>query len=376
MKSLSHFGCRGRFRFRRRAARISPVLLAVLVCFGLALGGVGYLVVNRYANPGGDRATQKPSDAEISEELGELQQQFQSAMQENLDPARLEARVADFTRRHPEQTDGHVLLAQIHAHMLKWGQAYTSLTRALADRPNEVELCKMAGACAAKLNRLELAEQHYQDAVRATGDAADYTVYAALGQIYLAMDNTDLAEQAFNRALKAPGPGEEPNYMHEARSGLADVAGLRKDFETAHEQIDRAIRLGNADSSADLPAYHIQKARLYMDAGQDTDAVTMLSHTWIAYPDARWRIESARLRARLYERASEMDKAVNHIAMVCDYHQRNPGRVNRVVSNFFALLARWQIKAGQTEPAGISLHNLETLAPDHPELPELRKQLN
>lgn len=376
MKSQYQCVCRKRFQLRRCAGGISPKLLAVLLGFGLALGGVGYLLLDRYANPGRDDGSQsKATAAEIAAELALLQEEFQTAMQERLGLSRLEARVSDFTRRYPEQTDGHVLLAQIHARMLKWEQAYKSLTRALADKPNEVELNKMAGACAAKLNRLELAERHYLDAVRATGDAADCTVYAALGQIYLAMDNADQADQAFQRALKAPGPGEEPNYMHEARSGLADVAALRNDFEAAHEQIDRAIRLGNADSSADLVAYHIQKARLYMDAGQDDDAVTMLSHTWTAYPDARWRIESARLRARLYEQASELDKAVNHIATVCDYHQRDTGRMDRAVSNFVALLARWQIKAGQTEPASISLHNLQTLAPDHPELPELRKQL-
>lgn len=361
---------------RRSAGRLSPVALAVLVLLSICIGAVAYLAIQGDKAPGENTTKRTTQSAQqIADELAALQQEFQTVLQEKLDLPRFEARARDFAKRNPGETDGHVLLAQVRMQMQRWEEAYASWLRALEDMPEGFELNKMAGFCAVKLDRLAVAEQHYRDAVRVSGDAADCDVYAALGRLMIARGDTDAAELSFKRALDAPAPGEKTNWKHAAYAGLADVASLRGDLETAIQHIDLAINLANADSQADRAGYFIQKARIYRDAGQPEQAVAMLIFAWDQEPDAQWRIESARLRAALHEQAGELEKAVRHVAFVCDYHQRDPDRRDRIVAEYVALLAEWQIKAGLKNQAMISLDNLATLAPEHARLPELRAKL-
>lgn len=354
----------------RRWAQRLALGLTLAVLAGLLLPGCG-----------GDDETESSSkrqanSQDIENELAALQNEFQSAINEFDALPRIEARVLRFTRQYPKESGGYVLLAQVQMRQNDWEGAYDAWVKALQYDPDAFELCKMAGFCAARQGRLKQAEGHYRHAIEVAGDAADCDVYAALGRLYLAMDDPDRAEEAFNRALKAPGAGEEMNWKYEAYSGLANVASERGEFAQAHRLIDEALQRAKDISTADLDGYRIQKARIYMDAGEDADALEMLAvYTWAESPDAQWRIESARLRAKLYERAGQLDKAVNHIALVCDYHQRDPDRRDEQVADFYALLAEWQIKAGQTEAARISLHNLQTLMPEHPQINVLRQKL-
>lgn len=349
---------------------IGLAVLAVVVLAGI------YVVLQQSGGGGGNKDKPPISQEAIDLKLGELQQDFQTALQENLDLARIEARAGVFVKDFPDQAGGHVLLAQTQMGLRKWPQAHASWGRALEIEGNAFELCKMAGFCAVKLGAYEDARQHYLDAVEASGGRADNEVFAALGRLHLTLGDDKASEQAFNQALQAPGAGEKTNWKHEAHSGLADVAAVRKDFEAAHASVDSAIRLGKLDGDADVPGYQIQKARLYLDAGKDEDAKTVLVYAWQAYPQSQKRIESARLRARLYERADELTRAVNHIALVCDTHQRDPERKDHELAELYALLAEWQIKDGQKDAARTSIHNLETVAPLHPVIKTLRDQLN
>lgn len=359
---------------RRASARVT-----IPVVVGLAIAAVGGAVLAWVLLlRGGDGQTIEPTtmtQAAIDADLATLQEDFKTALQEKRDLTRVLARTKRFTEQHPDQLAGHILLAQTQMREQRWGPAYASWTRALELGPGVYEQYKMAGFCAARLDRLEQALGHYQDAVDAAGDRADYEVFASIGRLHLAMDNPDAAEQAFTRALNAPGTGDKTNWKHPGYAGLANVAAVRGEFEQAHQHIDRAIKLANLDSNADLVGYHLQKARLYLDADQPDNALAMLTTTWQQFDDAQERIESARLRAALYERADQTDKAVTHIAYVCDLHQRDPDRKDPVLAEFYALLAKWQLKAGQTQNARTSISNLRTLAPDHPDLAELKQEL-
>jgi len=344
--------------------------LALLIAVGV------YLAVSRSGetdHPVDVRLNLTPE--QIDERLGALQKEFQTVLQEKLDRARFEAKARLFTEQVPDEPAGHVLLAQVRMSLNKWEEAYTSWAHALESDPGAYELSKMAGFCAARLSRLEQAVKHYEAAAGSAGSATDCEVYAALGRLYLSLNQPEKAEAEFNLSLTAPAPGEKTNWKHDAYSGLADVAATRGDAEAALSWNDRAIKLAKVDSSADTVGYHIQKARIYMDLGRDDDALTMLTHTWQTYPDSQGRIESARLRAKLYERAGQLDKAVNHIALICDMHFNELERQDLVLADFFALLAEWQIKAGQKDQAKIALANLETLMPQHPKAASLKKQL-
>lgn len=356
---------------------MSPVVLIVLIVLGLGIGVVAYLVIDRLGDDARVAdARQRASADEIAAELAALQAEVNAAMNDGQALPRIEARVRDFTRRHPGPWEGHLLLAQVRLRLSKWQGAYDALTRALADRPNAEELNRLAGDCAAKLGRLDEAERHYREAVAAAGDAADSDMHAALGRLYIATDRIGPAEQAFRDSIAARhARGGDVNWRHKGHAGLADVAALRGDFDTAQREIDQALRFADSDSKADVTGYRIQKARLYMNADADEDAATMLAYAWSRDPDAQWRIESARLRATLYERAGEMDKAVNHVALVCDLVQLSEDRRDDALANLYALLARWQIKAGQPDAARVALDNARTLWPDQPQLEELRAQL-
>lgn len=358
----------------RRSVGFSNLeLLVAVVLLAIALTVVVLIVLNR-----GNSSTPTPpppSQEEIENELGLLQQAFQKAMQEDLGLTRVAAQARVFSEEYPDQQGGYVLLAQVRMGQQQWGDAYKAWGKALAFDDGAFELSKMAGLCAAKLGNMEQALTHYEQAVTATNGQADSEVYAALGRLQLSLENPDAAEQMFGKAAEARGPGEETNYKHEAYAGLADVAVVREDFDTALSWVDRAIRMAGIDSKADEAGYHIQKARIYMDAGRDEDAVTILSYTWSEYADAVTRIESARLRARLYERAGELNTAVDHIQSVTELQRLSETRNNETLANFTALLADWQIKAKRTSDARVSLHNLQTLMPDHPAISELKMRL-
>lgn len=358
---------------RRSAGQASLVWIGLVVLLALALSAVIYLALNRDAAQ--RNATPPATQEQIDQQLANLQTDLQTAMQEKHDLTRLAAQARAFTEEHPDQQGGYVLLAQTRMGLNQWEQAYTAMQRALAFDEQAFELCKMAGVCAAKLGQIEQAKAHYEQAVAATNDQADSEVYAALGQLHLALNDPDQAEQMFERAVQARGPGEETNYKHEAYAGLADVAAARQEFEPALTWIDRAIKMANLDSDADSAGYHIQKARIYMDADRDDDAVTMLSYTWSQFANTPWRIESARLRAKLYERANQLDAAVDYLQSITEWHRLAEDRNNETLANFTGLLADWQIKANRTDAARISLHNLKTLMPTHPAIDELQAKM-
>ena len=344
----------------------------------IAIGGavLAYVLLVSKSGTGPDNTTPALTQEEIDAKLGTLQEQFQSAMQEQQNLSRILARAKLFTEDHPEQVPGHILLAQLRMRMQEWEPAYESWTNALKLDPGVYEICKMAGFCAARLGRLNRALKHYEEAVDAAGDQADNEVFASIGQLHLSLGNLDAAEAAFTKSLNAPGAGEKTNWKHMGYSGLANVAAVRGDFEEAHQKIDRAIKFANSDSNADIVGYNIQKARLYLDERRPNDALLMLTTTWQQYNEATLRIESARLRARLYELKGELDQAVNHIAYVCQTHQTDPDRQDEMLADFYALLAEWQIKAGQKDAAKTSLQNLKTLEPEHPAIADLEASLS
>lgn len=357
----------------RYAAARWPVVASLA---GVALIA-GIIAVVQLTGPTQTRTSRaQPLTAEqINIRLTNLQEAFQAAMQEQQDLTRLRVRAVQLAERAGDVPSVHILLAQIHVAERDWALAYEAWARAIELDPSAFEVQKMAGFCAAKLGRLEQAQAHYQAAIDAAGGRADSEVYKSLGLLHLSQNQLDLAEQAFNQALQAPGPGEETNWKHAGHSGLADVAAQRGDFDQAHNRIDRAIRLAQMDSQADRIGYAIQKARLFMDADRDRDALVMLAQTWQDQPASQLRVESAELRALLYERADQLDQAVNHIAYVCNAYQAEADRDDRQGAALYALLAKWQIKAGRYDHARISIDNLQTLAPNHPRIEPLRSQL-
>lgn len=351
------------------------MLAALAVLAGVGLASVLFAVFRPSDNPEAGKPV-AVTQSEIDAELGALQEALQSALQEKKDLSRLYAKARLFTERFPGEPAGHVLLAQICLGSQRWSDAYLSWTRALELDPDGYELWKMAGFTAAKLGRLEESRAQYTQAAAIQGDRTDSDVFTSIGRLELVLGNLTEAEQAFTRALDAPGIGEKTNWKHEAYAGLADVASVRGDHDKAHELVDRAIKLAKIDSSADLAGYHIQKSRLYMDAGDHEQALTMLTHTWQLYPTSPQRIESAELRATLYEYAGDLARAVNHIAYVCETYQNNPQRIDDQLADYYALLATWQLKAGQLDAATTSVHNISTLVPTHPKLAELQQKLN
>lgn len=354
-------------------------MLPVIV--GLAVLAVGAAVVagvlllgapdRRGAGAQGPPASQQA----IDDRLGALQKQFQSALQEDRDLGRVFGRARLFTEDHPEEPAGHVLLAQVQMQTGRWSSAYESWSRALALDPGVFEVHKMAGFCAAKLGRLEQAVDHYRDAIELAGARADHEVHAALGRLYLSLGRPDDAEAAYEKSLDAPGAGNQTNWKHRGYAGLADVASVRGEYDLAQQHVDRALKLAKLDSKADTVGYRVQKARLYLDAGQPDHALAVLNDTARRDPDAALRIESTRLRAKLYEQAGDPERAVNHVASVCQLYQMQADRREDKLAALYALLAQYQIKAGRYDAASTSIANLETLTPKDPAIAPLRQAL-
>lgn len=361
-------------RPRHHAGKASLSWIALIALLAIASCVVIVLLINR-GGPGKPAPAQQVSQEQIDQTLEKLQTDFQTAIQEEQDLGRIAAQARAFTEKYPDEQGGYVLLAQTRMGQNQWDEAYEAWQAALGFDDNAFELCKMTALCAAKLGHIDAALKYYQQAVKAANDRADSEVYAALGRLHLTQNETERAKAMYELAVKAPGPGEKTNYKHQAYAGLADVASVQGDTAAALSWIDRAIKLSNLDSDADSAGYHIKKARIYMDAGQDEDAVTMLEYTWSQFPDALWRIESARLRARLYERAGQLDTAVDYLQTVVEVNRQSEKRHAYTLADFTALLAKWQIKAGRTEAAKVSLHNLQVILSKHPAIDELKSLL-
>lgn len=317
------------------------------------------------------------TQAQVDARLAELQQEFEDIGNQGGDLTVFEAKIRLFTEQHPREAEAYVTLGLARVALLRWSDAYQAFLSAIRLKPGVYQWHQLAGFCSTKMNDNDQALGHYLDALEVAGDAADYTLYTNLGQLYLVLDQLDEAERSFTLALDAPPPpGEDTNWRHQGYSGLADVAAVRGDFEKAQEFIDLAIRFNPGDSGKKEVGYMIQKAWLYMDQGRDDEALRYLrDEVHRRHPDSAGRIESVRLRARLYERAGDLGAAVDHVSYYTWDQTQQPERIDAELANFFALQAEWQIKAGQFDAARHSLTSLENLAPQHTQLQSLRDQL-
>jgi len=369
---------------RRCLGKIDPSLICVLLLLVFALAAVAYLVFDEkddtdddLITPGEVEGQQAPPNPQIVEaRLDALRQEFNTIIDEKLDATALEARVRVYTERHPENAGGFLLLGQARMSLLRWADAYEALSTSLQLKSDEPECHRLAGACAAELGRYDQAQQHYLDALRIAGPRANCALYRNLGQLYLVRGDLDAAEQAYTRSLDAPAPpGEDTNWKHEGYAGLANVASQRGDLNTALQNIELAIVLSKAQTGSDEVGYYIQKARIYADAGQDEQAITTLVTTARNYRNADLRIEAVRLRARLYERAGNVGSAVEYINTILELRELANNDTDAELAEFYALLAQWQIHAGQNIQALNTLDVLRGLSPDHPQLEVLRAQL-
>ena len=110
----------------------------MLLLLALAGAAVAYLALSRGGEVDDDpgRSSPRPMTQEqIDAELGELQQSFQTALQEKLDLSRLAGQARVFTEAHPNEPGGHVLLAGLLTEQeAKVRRAYRKASFRLAKR--------------------------------------------------------------------------------------------------------------------------------------------------------------------------------------------------------------------------------------------------
>lgn len=341
-----------------------PVLL-VLVALAVVLtaGGLTAVVLMR----GGDTDPAPPRDTS-NEEIARLQEQFKRYIENQLDFTNLLPEVKAYTRDHPDSVAGHVLLAQVLMRLEQYAQAYPALTQALEGNPDNFELLKLTGACAAKLERWDEAERYLTEA-----DALkeDQTVVLQLGNVFFQTGRLDAAEEAFTRA-KAIRSESPP---HKANAGLAEVHAGRGDYARALTMITLAIKWAGGDSEADISAYKLKKVRILFDAGRWDEGAQLLRVTMQEHPGVVYTLPSARLRARLAEQRGDLSGAAGEIGLLASGVVAAEDQTDRERADIYAELAHWQLKAGDTAGAADSVQALRDLMPSHARLAELEAQL-
>lgn len=327
----------------------------------LVLGVTGYIVV---VNRGGPPDDPTPRDT-AAEEMAQLQEQFKRYMENRLDFTDLLPDARAYTKRHPDDPAGYILLAQVLMKMERYGEAYPALAEALRDNPDHFELQKLTGTCAAKLGLWEDAERHL---LAAHDLKEDETVILQLGNVFYETDRLDEAEEMYVAAKALSGM----TPPHKANAGLAEVYAARGDLDRALQFISLAIRWADGDSEAEVWVYQLNKVRLLFDAGQWAAGEQLLRQTRAEYPEAVYLLAGARLRARLYAQQGDLPSAARELEnlVYAPAGQTDPER-----ADILAELAHWQLEAGNTARAGEAVAALRALVPEHPRLAELEARL-
>ena len=245
----------------------------------------------------------------------------------------------------------------------------TPLTQALAGNPDNFELLKLTGACAAKLERWDEAEQYLH---QADGLKEDVTVVLQLGNVFFQTGRLDEAEQAYSRAKAIPNPIPP----HKANAGLAEIHAARGDYARALRVIDLAIRWAGGDSEADISAYRLKRVRILFDAEQWEVGETHLRETQQDYPAVVYALPSARLRARLAAHRGDLSGAASEIALLASGVVAAEDQTDYERADIYAELAHWQLRAADREGATDTLEALRTLMPSHSRLTDLEARLS
>jgi len=145
----------------------------LLLLLALAIGAVVYLAANR--GDADSTAPPPPTQEEINQRLGVLQQAFQTALQEKQDLKRIAARADAFVQEHPDEPGGYVLLAQARMGLKQWAPAYAAWEKSLSFDEDAFELNKMAGLCAASSARSSVRDRTTSEPSPATGPTARST---------------------------------------------------------------------------------------------------------------------------------------------------------------------------------------------------------
>lgn len=178
-----------------------------------------------------------PADADAYLGLALLYQRHQTW------PLQSEAATAA-TRARPDGAQGWLLLGEAAEHLQDQGKAESCYEKAITLDPKNAQARARASVVEIDLGRLDRAEQHARDAIKAA--PKDPAGYLALGQVLLRGDRRQLdeAESMFERAA---GLGETTGA---ASAGTGHVLQLQGRHAEAEQQFRLALRANPANNDA------------------------------------------------------------------------------------------------------------------------------
>ena len=330
--------------------------------------GCGGLVAAAYLLKRQPRVESQQRDTS-DDEIVALQEAFKRYAENQLDFIDLLPDARAYTRKYPDSVSGHILHAQVLMQLEFYGEAYPALTQALGGNPDNFELQKLTGACAAKLERWDEAEAHLLTADALKAD--DSTVVLQLGNVFLQTGRLDEAEARFQRAKKISGT----TPPHKAFAGLAEIQALRGDLGGAIATMGRAIDFAGNDSEAQLWVYRLKRVRFQFDAGLWDEGALALRQTQRDDPESVYTVPCTRLRARLNGQRGEPGKAARDYELLVS-GILDPGTLSDSdLAEVYAEIAHWHLEAGNPDRAAQAVRELERRAPQHPRLAELQARL-
>lgn len=179
-----------------------------------------------------------------------------------------QALVQQLLDHRPDDTDAHLLMAEVLLGQERTGQAYEHIAAALKLDPDQEEAQFFAGVVASRIDRWKDAARHHAKAAALNSKSAKHPLH--LGIALLNLNRADEAQLQALRAQQLDGSAPEVYLL------LAQIADRRSKPDMAIDMLDKATALMRSDDLRRLD-YTLYKSQLLRRTARPEQAINLLT---------------------------------------------------------------------------------------------------
>ena len=259
--------------------------------------------------------------------------------------------------RHADHAPSHNFLFMVLSEAGRLHEAYDQVLLSLKLAPGQGEIHFSAGVLATKLNRLEAALAHYQQAVSIDRDRAIYRVHQAM--VHIKIQQHEQARMLLLQALQLD------SNLADAYFGLADLYFMQNNLPMALELIDKAVARTPVTKREKQVKYILHKSRILRRSNRWADALAAVNQLTLAERTDPPVIEQMAICFNNLGRPADGALLFEHALAA-----------NPATWRYAAGAAKWRLEAGNLDLARQHLGTLRYLNPRAPQLTELQEKLD
>lgn len=333
----------------RSRAISTPVVVAAVV-----IVAVGVLAGALLLGGGGPR---EPDPDAAQEQVQTLGQKLSLAIQHKRDVRPLLKPAAKLVEAHPDFAPAHTLEAQVLMAAGELKPAAAKLRRSLELGGEDAQVRSLLGAIHMKLGDRDAARSNYQAAISLDKDDPEHHV--KLANLEYEAGDLEAAKRAALDALQAN------SAAHQAHMLLSQVYEQRGEPDLAQQQMVKALEVLGGEEEDTRVAYVRRRAAMLRRANRPEDALAALRELPAEF---LYTMDIAPDVERTYGMMGQPMLAAAYYETLSSLEPMNPAPA--------AAAARWHLRADDPDAARAMLERVQRLDPRHPQLNELRRELD